>query len=373
MIKVCHITSAHQKEDVRIFRKECISLAQAGYDVYLVQQGECYEKSGVHLVGFGTLASSRIKRMLQTSRVAYQKALEVDADIYHLHDPELLSYALKLKKKGKKVIFDSHEFYAEQFKHKTYIPRPFRGIVAKLYAIRQTWILNRIDGLIFPCFVNGKNPFEGQRCRMALVNNVPLLEELYDRYDPMAVKWENTVCHIGSLTHNRGITHLIKAAETANCTVCLGGKFESAEYEAQVRALPEFSRVNHLGQLDRQQVLEALQKTPVGIATLLNVGQYNQVGNLPTKVYEYMALAIPSVLSDNPYNRQVVEKYGIGICVDPADTEAIAKAIRYLLDNPEEARRMGENGRRAIKEEFNWSVEEEKLLALYKTILGGAD
>ena len=73
-----------------------------------------------------------------------------------------------------------------------------------------------------------------------MVNNVPLLEELYDRYDPSISKWENAVCHIGSLTHNRGITHLIKSAEKANCTVCLAGKFESPEYEAQLRALPEF-------------------------------------------------------------------------------------------------------------------------------------
>ncbi len=369
MIKICHVTSAHPKEDVRIFQKECVSLAQAGYDVYLVQQGECYEKSGVHLVGFGAIASNRIKRMLQTSRIAYQKALETDADIYHLHDPELLSFALKLKKKGKKVIFDSHELYTEQIKYKTYIPRLFRGIIAKLYGLRQKWLLNRIDGLIFPCLINGKNPFEGQCRRIALINNVPLLQELYDHYDPMIEKWENTVCHIGSLTHNRGITHLVNAAETANCTVCLGGRFESPEYEAQIRALPGFSRVNHLGQLSRQQVLETLQKCPVGIATLLNVGQYNQSGNLPTKVYEYMALAIPSVLSDTPYNRQVVEQYGIGICVDPADPDAIAKAIRYLLDHPEEARKMGENGRRAVKEEFNWNIEEEKLLALYQDIL----
>lgn len=369
MTKVCHITCAHPKEDVRIFRKECVSLANAGYDVSLVQQGESYVKSGVHLVGFGVVPSSRLKRMLQTSRLAYKKALAVDADIYHLHDPELLSYALKLKRKGKKVIFDSHEFYAEQIKHKTYIPRPFRGPVAKLYAMRQKRILRKIDGLVFPCFMDGKNPFGGQYRKMALINNVPLQEELYDRYDPTVPKWENTVCHIGSLTHNRGITHLVKAAETANCTVCLGGKFESPEYEARIRSLPEFSRVNYLGPLDREQVLQTLQKSRVGIATLLNVGQYSRLCNLPTKVYEYMALSIPSVLSDTPYNRQVVEKYQIGICVDPANPEEIAKAIRYLLDNPEVARQMGENGRKAIKEEFNWSVEEKKLFALYEDIL----
>ena len=56
--------------------------------------------------------------MLFTAKDIYKKALEIDADIYHFHDPELLPYGLKLKKKGKSVIFDSHENYSEQIKEK---------------------------------------------------------------------------------------------------------------------------------------------------------------------------------------------------------------------------------------------------------------
>ena len=51
MIRVCHMTSAHDPEDIRIFHKECVSLAKAGYEVYLVERGESYEKNGVHIVG----------------------------------------------------------------------------------------------------------------------------------------------------------------------------------------------------------------------------------------------------------------------------------------------------------------------------------
>ena len=64
-----------------------------------------------------------------------------------------------------------------------------------------------------------------------------------------------------------------------------------------------------------------------------------------------------------------MERYRCGICVDPENVDEIADAIRYLLDHPDEAREMGENGRRAIKEEFNWGVEEKKLLALYEDIM----
>ena len=124
-----------------------------------------------------------------------------------------------------------------------------------------------------------------------------------------------------------------------------------------------------MGVLNRAQVMQLLQKSQIGMATILNVGQYNQYDNLATKVYEYMALGIPVILSRSSYNEKVTAQYDFGICVDPANVDEIADAIRYLLDHPDEARQMGENGRRAVKEEFNWGVEEKKLLSLYEEVL----
>ena len=92
MIKVCHLTSAHDAEDVRIFHKECVSLARAGYQVCLVAHGESYEKNGVRIVGVGELPQSRLKRMTEGGKMVYEAALAVDADLYHFHDPELLPY-----------------------------------------------------------------------------------------------------------------------------------------------------------------------------------------------------------------------------------------------------------------------------------------
>ena len=104
MIKVCHMTSAHGPEDVRIFHKECVSLARAGYDVYLVERGDSYEKNGVHIVGVGQPSGGRLSRMTSFAKKVYQAALALDADIYHFHDPELLPYGLKLKRDRKSVV-----------------------------------------------------------------------------------------------------------------------------------------------------------------------------------------------------------------------------------------------------------------------------
>lgn len=368
-MKICHMTSAHSPEDVRIFHKECVSLAEAGYNVYLVERGDTYEKNGVHIIGIGEASGGRLNRMTRTARNIYKTALALDADLYHFHDPELLPYGLKLKKRGKKVIFDSHELYVQQIRTKEYLPRWARSLIAGLYGAYERHVLRAIDGLIFPCTIGGKHPFEGQCSRLATVNNVPSLKELYDHYDPDIPQYPRSIVHIGGLTYNRGITHMVKAAAKADCTAYLGGTFSPASYQAEVNALPEYSCVRYLGQLTRPQVLDTLQHCRIGMATLLNVGQYGKVDNLATKTYEYMSLGLPVILSKAPYHQQLMEQYHFGLCVDPEDIEETAAAIRHLLDHPDEARQMGENGRRAVKERFNWGVEKQKLLTLYKEIL----
>ncbi len=369
MIKVCHMTSAHPKGDGRIFRKECVSLAQAGYDVYLVERGESLEDSGVHIVGIGEVTGGRLARMTKVARRVYKKALSLDADLYHFHDPELLPFALKLKKKGKKVVFDSHERYTEQLRSKPYLPAWITIPMARLYGFYENYVLKRIDAVIFPCTMDGENPFEGRCKRAAIISNAAILGEFFDLYDSECPKRENQVCYVGGLTEARGITIDMLAAHKAGASLALAGDFSPEEYREQLAAMPEFSCVDERGMLNRRDVQALLAESQIGLCTLLDHGQYLKIDTFGIKVFEYMSMALPVILSKSPYNNRMVEQYRFGVCVDPASVDELAEAIRYLLDNPEEAKQMGENGRRTIKEVFNWGVEEQKLFALYEDIL----
>ena len=85
-MKVCHLTSVHPANDNRIFYKECCSLVNAGFDVTLIAPAaEDSIKNGVNIVAVKP-GTSRIKRMLSTTKEVYQKALEVNATVYHFHD-----------------------------------------------------------------------------------------------------------------------------------------------------------------------------------------------------------------------------------------------------------------------------------------------
>lgn len=359
------MTSAHPAEDVRIFHKECVSLVDAGYEVYLVERGDSYEKSGVHIVGVGEIPQSRRKRMTVGAKMVYKAAVKIDADIYHFHDPELLPYGLKLKKLGKKVVFDSHELTREQIAIKPYLPVWLAKIISWCYAIYEDYILKRIDGVIFPCLINGRFPLPGKYT--ALLNNVPRLDEFYNLFDS-SVEKEYDIGMAGSLTYNRGITHMVKAINKVGCEAYIGGKFDSEEYEDELKEIAS-PKIHFLGYLNRDQVMDLTRKSRIGCSALLNVGQYVHMGNFSTKVYEYMSMGIPVILSNNEYNLKMNEKYGFGICIDPENIDEYAEAIKYLLNNPEEAVQMGLNGRRAIKEEFNWENEFINMEKLYEDVL----
>jgi len=371
MIKVCHMTSAHKSSDVRIFEKECVSLAKnEKYDVYLVAKGESYKNKNVHIVGIGESNRNRVLRMLFTAKDIYKKAAMLDADIYHFHDPELLPYGLKLKKKGKKVIFDSHENYSEQIKEKYYIPKFLRGFISKIFKSYESKVTKKIDGVIFPCPMFGKHPFEDRSRRCVYVNNTPILEELYDKYDESDKDYENpVVCYAGGLNYNRGITHLIKASYKAGAKLILGGNFVPSSYGEELKSIKEYQCVDFRGYLNREDILNMYKEAVIGANVLLNVGQYSVLSNLSTKIYEFMSMGLPVISNDYPYAREVIEKYQFGLVVDSDNIDEISSAIKYLIENPKIAKKMGENGRRAIKEHFNWSVDEKVLYDLYEDIL----
>lgn len=372
MFKICHMTSVHKSDDVRIFHKECTSLAAKGdYEVFLVAPGDSREENGVHVIGVGPVPSSRLKRMRETTKKVFEEAVSIDADLYHFHDPELLSYGAKLARMGKRVVFDSHENTYEQIKIKPYIPKALRGTVANVYLGRENRALKDIDAVIFPCLVNGRHPFEGRAKRIALVNNTPMLSEFYDRYtDEDKSGREPVVCHVGGLTHERGITDLIDACYMAGVRLILAGNFSSEEYHNELKAKASYSCVDYRGFCSREEVIGIYRESTIGASTLLKVGQYTTLGNLPTKAYEYMSMGLPVVLTDFPYGREVNAKYEFAELADPSDPASVARAIRRLADDPDKAARLAENGRKAIKEELNWEHDADRLFALYDELLG---
>ena len=82
-------------------------------------------------------------------------------------------------------------------------------------------------------------------------------------------------------------------------------------------------------------------------------------------------MGIPTVVSDYPLHRELVEGGGYSRVVDPTDPQAIGTAIAELAADTVLARTMGERGRAAVASRFNWEAEEKSLLSVYDRLLDG--
>lgn len=361
MKKVCHMTSAHPSRDIRIFYKECATLSQEGYDVFLVAHGEEFIENGVSVRSAGEVYSSRLKRMFFSSRNVYLKALELDADIYHFHDPELLPYGLKLKRRGKCVIYDSHEDVPRQILAKTWIPKPIRKIVSKCYEKYEKCIARQLD-FVITATDHIKDIFVEYGCVAESVKNYPLLNDIQcDNEDYFSR--QPILCYAGGVTEQRGITTLLKAVEGLDVELDIAGSVEK-DYLEQLKGLAGWKSVNYLGYLNRSDINKLYNKSKIGLVVLKDTPNHRY--SLPIKMFEYMAAGIPFVASKFPLWEQIVNEVHCGICVDPESVEGIRSAINKLLIDEKAAKRMGQNGRKAVSNTYSWDREAVKLIDIYK-------
>ena len=148
-IKVCHLTTAHSSHDIRILKKECVSLANNGFDVTLIAPN-CKEEviEGVNIQSLNIKVTGRFSRFFKVAKKLYEKALVLNADIYHFHDPDFMFYGVKLIRKNKKVIYDIHEDYPLNILEKHWIPKILRPLVSFIYSEIEKYSIKKYTALM---------------------------------------------------------------------------------------------------------------------------------------------------------------------------------------------------------------------------------
>ncbi len=369
--KVCVLTSVHRPFDGRIFHKEARSLVKAGYEVVLIAPHDKDEVvDGVWVVPLRQ-SKNRVQRMTKVMWQLYRRAVRENADVYHFHDPELMVVGLLLKMRGRKVIWDVHEHYPNSILDKYYIAKPLRRVISKSFDLFERAVVRFFDYVIYTTPSVGAR-YQTMKVRSGRIENYPIigLSETCER-NP-----QEKIIYLGGMSRIRGLAEVIEAFAAVTkkhprWELCLVGSCSPASFENELK-----ERVEKLGIQENVEFIpwvpyeekERLSsQAAMGIITYLPYS--NNMSCLPNKLFDYMLVSLPVIASNFPLYREVVEPCRCGLIVDPSQPQEIARAMEYLIEHPQDAREMGERGRRAVLEQYNWEKESEKLLRIYDSVL----
>jgi len=369
---ICHMTSVHTSRDVRIFYKQCTSLAAAGHSVYLVAPGESRNENNVNIIGIGEMPKSRLKRIFSFTRKVFKVALSLDCDIYHLHDPELIPYGLKLLKKGKRVIFDSHEDVFSYIEDKRWIPVLFRGLVSTFSENYFRKVLPLFSSLIAVTPHLYDQLFQINN-KSYMITNYPILENenVNNCKDDLRDHTSFDLIYAGGVVPKWSHAEIIESIQDIEgVNYCVYGNARR-EYINSLNQLDKSNRFKYLGVAPFHEISYRMSEASVGMAVLKyenNTGwKRGTLGN--TKLFEYFSACLPVICTDFDLWEEIILKYNCGVCVSPTNVDEITNAVIFLLENRDLAQQMGLNGRRAVEQEYNWKSQEKILFELYDNLI----
>lgn len=370
-MKIVHIAFMHSEKDIRILLKECISLKNAGHQVYYITANKSgnlleYQYDSVNILTIRVNEKNKLKRYLNYFKYSYKMALNIDADVYHIHEPNLLLLGLKLKKKGKKIIFDAHENY---HKYKYGMNRT-SGIFTKIkYTFLSSLYWRIIKHTVKKCesiITAGQEIAEIYKkmgVQTVILNNYPLLNDLPCNLSDF-LNNDNIFCYVGGVNEKRKIDSLVTIFDELEDVQFIYAGPISSEMEDIVGK--DNKNSSYIGILNREGMKDLYAKSIAGIILLSpDPNHYDIQSN---KLFEYMMSGLPVICSDFPKWKEFIDKNKCGIAVNPEDREEIKDAINFIISNREQALSMAINGRNLVEEKYNWNREEIKLIDLYSKI-----
>jgi len=341
--RILHLTSVHRPRDVRILHKHANAAARAGAQAEVLGLREPARRAA--RIGAGW----RLVRLARREQ----------ADLYHVHDPELLPAALWLRMRSRKpVVYDVHEYLGETVRTKHWLPAPIRRPLAVIVSRLERKAGAHCDAVV------GVNEDLAARFALAGARRVRAITNAPWGHDfPAPAPYpEPVVLYVGGLVPLRGLEVMRAAAgllETPGARVVLAGPGDPGD-------LPE--SVTYLGVVDHSEVPDLLAHAAVAWIPLQVHENYARA--VPTKLVEAMAAGRPVVASNFGRMAAIVRQSGCGILVPAADPAAHAAAIDRLFGDPELAARMGAAGRRAFDAGLSFERQADRLTSLYAEVLG---
>jgi len=363
---VCHVTTVHPVPDPRIFLKQCRSLAAAGFDVHVIitGDGEGFDWQNVHPISVGERTTNRLRRVLLFPKIACELR-RLRPQVIHFHDPELLPLMCLLQATAltcSKFIYDVHEDYATLVK--TY------GFPWNL----TVWLYDRLARFAerHMTFVLAEESYQERFQRIH-----PVIHNFSTAVPgPVESERDNTFIYVGSVCETRGaltMTECFRRLQQPSWRLQVIGP-ASEELAAHLRSVAASasvfpSQIEVCDYLPLSVALGKIRRAKVGLCLLSP--EPNYVGSLPTKVFDYLSVGVPVILSDFPYYRRFFDGVPGIHFVDATNLAEVESKMREFC-NPALAQRYIEEaivGRDICQRRFTWRAEADRLTKIYRELI----
>lgn len=370
MYHFCFLTGSYGRQDPLMFERQGKSLVEAGFKVtYIVCDDLPNEKvDGIEFVSTNFVPKGRFEQFLHTSKHIIRVAKVINADVYQISDPEMIASVKALKKMGKAVVFNMREDYSELLMRKHYIPKFLRKTAVRVYDAMMRRFLKLYDAVfsVTDSIVNKlKEQFHLDNCY--LLTNFPRVRNDYNFDFDDYLKRGDVLCYTGYIYKRSRQKKVFEALmDLHSVHYILAGKIE--ENNESIIQHPYWKQVEFIDGFNKEQQYEILKKSTIA-NVFRDFGKGNDGSWGVIKIFEAMEAALPVLITDVPLYRGIIEKYQCGICVNPNDVNSIKNAIKFLITNKKEAYMMGQRGRKAVIEEYNWDKQAEKYIQVINQII----
>jgi glycosyltransferase involved in cell wall biosynthesis len=371
--RICFLANGLKRNDPRIFWRKARSLYKEGYEVTIIAS-DCKKNEiveGIKIIPSGFTSLNRWQRILSSKKCFLLRALEIDADIYQISEPELISVGIQLLKQKKIVVYDMRENYPSLIYTKDYLPKVIRPLVSFALEIYMSKSLKKFNAVfaVTPHIVDYIKL--RWKCKdVYLVTNYPIVDYHYKLSFEEYSARKNILCYIGSVYRISRQEITFEALENIPILqYIIAGKIP-LDYEVELKELPYWNKVEFIDGISKSELSKLYQRFTIGNSLRDFTVTGDKKGSLGViKIFEYMEAALPIICSNVELWKNIIEKYNCGICVDPNNSDEIYKALLFMIENKEKSYLMGQNGRKAVLEEYNWNSQAAEYINVISRLL----
>ena len=355
------------------------SLISDGFEVFdVVNDAKPNEMvQGINIVSTGCQTKSYWQRFFVAPHRLYKKLLEIDADIYHTVHVDQLLTCLKLKRKGKKVIFEMRENHPYSLLWKSKAPQCILKPAVWLMSKWMAFALKRADAVTTLTYdsVNYLKAWGIAPEKIHLWGNFPEINKDYSLTLEDYMNRDDRIIYFGLIySFSKQEVFLKALSGVSGVKYLVAGRFMGNElqtYRPKIVNMSEWKNVEFVEGFKHEELAGFIARSTISnvlrdfsVITTTKSGSFGII-----KVFESMESALPIICSDMPIYRDIMKEYKCGILVDPLNETEIRDAIQYLVTHKEEAWRMGQEGRRAVIEKYSWDALSVKYLEIVNSLI----